>query len=184
MTSTNNLDINKMYDDALKARNDAIEKSTQASQTGYKSQIDNAKNTYNPMRNEAYTQDQTAQRTLRERMANLGLGAGGGKSMTLDNQRQSALLNRMGDISRQQRQYEDNLKTEMSKLTAQGSADKAAAAAENYTQRNQALIGQDQWQKTYEMQQQAQKYTQAWELFKKKKISKSDFYNMTGIRLK
>lgn len=132
--------IEGMYDDALKKQGEAIDANIAAGKLDYQKQINEAPKTYDPMRNEAHTNDQMAQRTLRERMANMGMGAGGGKSMTLDNQRQSALLNRLGDISRQQQQFVDDANFGMSKLDAQGVSEKAAAAAQNTSERNQALI--------------------------------------------
>lgn len=194
--------INNMYDAAQKNKEKAINAAVTAGRTAYQNQIGSADSSYKALRNEAYASDQTAQRTLRERMANLGMSAGGGKSMTLDSQRQSALLNRMGEISRQKQQYLDDLRTNISKLQTQGSADIASAAAENEAQRNQALMADfyntrtynyqqkrdqtsdGQWKKQYDMQQQSQNYQQAWALYKKRKIGRNQFELMTGIKLK
>jgi hypothetical protein len=139
--------IKGMYDSALGMRKDAINAGVEAGRLGYQRQIEQAPTTYQPLRNEAYTNDQMAQRTLRERLANMGMNATGGKSLTLENQRAMGLQNRLGDINRQQQKFIDDANFAIKELEAQGRYQEAQAVADSANSQIGTMI-EDRWRNT------------------------------------
>jgi len=202
-------DLKGMSAASLLERRKAIQEATEAAKLPYQSQIDNAEKEFAPLKNEAYANDRIAQRQQRERLANMGLGATGGASMTLENNRAMSLQNRLGEISRQQQQLKDDANLQISQLVAQGKTQEAQAVADESGRLNQQLVDDYYKTKDYNMQtdqfnyqkdrdkigdqyresefnaqQEVNKFNKAWELYQQKGISAKKFKNMTGIDVK
>ena len=146
-------DFEGMSQKTLDARMKAIQTGVEAGKQQYQRQIDNAAKEYDPLRNEAYTNDQRTQRQQQERLANMGLSATGGASMTMESNRAMSLQNRLGDISRQQQKLVDDANFQINQLVAQGKVDEAKAVSEETDKLNQQLV--DDYYKTrdYKLQQ-------------------------------
>lgn len=142
-----------MYDTSLANQKAAIQAGVDAGKLDLQNTISNAGKEYDPLRNEAYVNDQAAQRQLQERMANMGMSATGGKSMTLDSQRNMSLQNRLGDISRQQQQVVDDANLQINKLVAEGRVQEAQAVADEANKLNDRLTEDYYKTKEYNMQQ-------------------------------
>jgi hypothetical protein len=166
-----------MYNNTLAGKLAAIQGQVQSGTAEYQRQISQAPSTYQPMRNETYTNDQLAQRALRERLANMGLGASGGKSLTLENQREMSLQNKLGDINRQQQKFIDDANFQIAQLQNQGRYQEAQAVAEVAAQMNQALQ-EDYWQRQEQKEAQTDRYYQ---MFLNKNITAAQFKKLTGI---
>jgi hypothetical protein len=187
--------INNQYDQTLKAQKKQLAAARDTTTSQYKAQIKEAAKSYDAMRKQAYTDNALAERARRESMANMGLSGAGGMSQTLAQRNRSALLGSLGDATRQQQDFTNNVNLALSNLSTQYDADYASALAQNAAERNAALLnyGQwqksydqnnDQWKKSYELDKANQNFSHAWELYAKRKITKDQFKNMTGIKLK
>ena len=198
--------INDQYNQTLKAQQKQLAASRDVTTSQYQAQLKEAAKSYDTMRKQAYTNNALADRTRRESMANMGLSGAGGMSQTLAQRNRSALLGTLGDATRQQQDFSDNVNLALSNLKTQYGADYASASAQNAAERNAALLSYGQWQKQYDQtQQQWQKqydqtqqqwqrqydqtqqntnFDHAWALYLKRKITKDQFRNMTGIKLK
>ena len=83
----------------------------------------------------------------------MGLGAVGGKSLTLENQRSMNLQNQLGDITRQQQEVIDNANFEIQQLMAQGRVQEAQAVADNASTMNNQLINKFYQDREYNFNQ-------------------------------
>ena len=101
--------LEKQYKSQLDAQLKKAEAAYTQNANNYRSQLDKAPEAYQAMRNQAYTQNALAEQARKENMANMGLSGAGGTSQTLQQRNQTALLNAVGDISRQQQDYTDNI---------------------------------------------------------------------------
>jgi hypothetical protein len=173
-----NQTITDAYNSALKARLEAIAGQVAAGTAGYQKQLAEAGQKFDPLRNEAYTQDQLAQRALRERMANMGLSATGGKSMTLESQREMSLQNRLGEINRQQKQLETDAQFEINRLIAQGEYEKAQAVAEEAARMNEALMNEYWRQQEYGLSERGTKLQEEQFAQQKKDAEIDRYYQM------
>lgn len=145
--------VNDIYDQLKLSQETQIEGGYNAQKLELDAQKDKAPDIYDPLRNEAYTSNETAERSRREAMANMGLSGAGGTSQTLQQRNTNALLNSLGDISRQQQDYTNNINLALSKLGIQKEADITSAGQQLESQRNQALLDQSNWEKNYGLQQ-------------------------------
>ena len=183
--------INSIYDDIKSSQQQAISGRYDAQRLELNTQKEKAPDIYNPLRNEAYTNSEMAERSRREAMANMGLSAGGGTSQTLRQRNTNALLNSLGDISRQQQDYTNNIQLALDKLGIQEGAERGSSDLQIDSQRNQALLDQGNWEKGYGLQQSQyglsksdSAFNQAFELYSKKLITKKQFESMTGLDIR
>lgn len=192
-------DIKKMYDDMLGRQKAAGAAQTQAGVSQYEQQKQKIPKAYDPLRDEAYLNDQTAMRQQRERLANMGLSGTGGKSMTLESNRQAGLQNTLGDISRQQQSALDEIDNQIANLKAQGNFTEAQMVADNAKQMYDALMNNYQSNRSFaeqqrqynesqglqkqqlDLQMQSDKFNQAWALYQSGKMSAKNFEKITGI---
>jgi hypothetical protein len=172
-----NSNISSMYEQSLASRLAGIDAQTAAGRAGYTKQIQEAPQTYQPLRNEAYAQDQTSQRALRERLANMGLGAAGGQSLTMENQRTMSLQNRLGDLNRQQQKVIDDANFQINQLMSQGEYEKAQATADEAAKMNQALL-EEYWRNQQKKETEIDRYYQ---MFANRHITAKQFKKLTGI---
>lgn len=196
--TTPGYDIGAGYKSALDARIAAINAGRDAEIAAQNKLISELPGQYDPMRNEAYTNDQVAQRQLRERMANLGAGAGGGTSLTFDTRRQMALQGQLGDINRQQAKAKTDAEFNIGQIGSKANAEINSATAEIEQQKQQALRDEAWKGKDYDLQKKASdlsqkqfdqavkdgKFDQAYQLWQSKSISAAQFKKMTGIDVK
>jgi hypothetical protein len=157
----------------------------------YTDQKDKADETYQPMRNQAYTENAMAEQARKENMANMGLSGAGGTSQTLQQRNQTSLLSTLGDVNRQQQDYTDNINLALSNLDTQYKSDDLALEQQNQADLNAALTAYDQWRsgydlsnQEYELSQSNSAFDQAWALLQKKRITKDQFEVWTGIKLR
>lgn len=172
------------YESALQARLAQLKANRDIGINEQQALIDTSGQSYNPLRNEAFTQDQIAQKNLRERLANMGMGATGGTSQTLDLQRSMGLRGQLGQIGLQQQNYIDTARRKMAELGIQYGADETSAIKEIEAQKAQALQEQYWKQVALEQQQEEARFSRAWALYQKKKITAKQFATMTGISVK
>lgn len=193
------MDIPSMYQDLINKRKQAIADQTNANKLQYQSQITEAPDIYNPQRNNAYLVDAQQQRLQRERLANMGLAATGGKSMTLENNRVMDFKKTLGGIDKQQQDYINGLNQKITGLDVQGRYDQSNAEADLLGQQYETLMNDYYRNRDYDYQQQqaaeekrrfdeqqriAQEeanFNRAWALYNAKKLTKAQFKAMTGI---
>jgi len=163
--------IKNYYDEQLKNSLDAAQKSYEASKIPYNYNISQAPATYQPQRNDAYTQNMSDQRTLRERMANYGLGASGGTSSKLENRLANSLQSNLNSINLNQQNYIDQQNNELAQLAAKNQANAADITAQNRLDMNTAMLNQQ----NTDFQTYLQMYLNG-------NISKKQFQNLTGFK--
>lgn len=130
-----------------------IEAQRQASQAQRQGQIDSAMAQYNaslsnipqqyqPLRNQAYTDQSLADRVMRERMANMGYSGQGGMSQTLQQRNTTNLLGNLGAVDRQQQGATDALNLGLTQFQTQMAADAAAENSQFDAQLAEMLLNQ------------------------------------------
>ena len=164
--------IKDYYNQQLQNSIDAANKSTEASKIPYNYNISQVKNTYQPQRNEAYTQNMADQRTLRERMANYGLSAGGGTSSKLENRLTNSLQSNLTGVNLAQQNYVDQQNNSLAQLQAQNQSNVADITAQNQLGMNTALLNQQNTDVSNYLN-----------LYLAGRISKSQFQSLTGITI-
>ena len=162
--------IKNYYDEQLKNSIDAANKSLEASKIPYNYNISQAASTYQPQRNNAYTQNMTDQRSLRERMANYGLGASGGTSSKLENRLANSLQSNLNSVNLAQQNYIDEQNNSLAQLNAKNQANIADLTAQNGLNMNSALLNQ-----------QNSDLSTYLNLYLNGRISKQQFQALTGI---
>jgi LysM repeat protein len=171
--------INSIYDDLLNSQQTAIKGRYDAQKLELDTEKNKAPDIYNPLRSEAYTNNEMAERSRREAMANMGYSGAGGTSQTLQQRNTNALLTSLGDISRQQQDYTNNIDIALNKLGIQETAEQNSAGLQINSQRNQALLDQSNWAQNYGLQQDQinlskgdSEFNRYMELYNKKLITK------------
>ncbi len=197
--------IKDKYDETLKAQKGQAQAARDIAQAGYEKQLNDAPAQYKALRNETSVNKNLQDRIRKENMANMGLSGAGGTSQTFQQRNTNNFLNNMGNISRQQQDFTDNINLALSNLNTQYGADVNSMIVQNNAERNAELLAQNQWQSGYDLQnrqfglqnqqfdyqkeldKQAQKNTifeQAYSLLAKRKITKRQFEAMTGVKLR
>lgn len=183
--------INSIYDNLKSSQQQAIKGRYDAQRLELNAQKEKAPDIYNPLRNEAYANSEMAERSRREAMANMGLSAAGGTSQTLRQRNTNALLNTLGDISRQQQDYTNNIELALGKLGIQEGAEINSSDLQIDAQREQAMLDQGNWEKNYGLQQSQydlarsdSTFNKAFDLYSKKLITKKQFESMTGLDIR
>jgi len=183
--------LEKQYKSQLEAQLKKAEAAYTQSVNSYQAQLAKAPEAYQTLRNQAYTEHALAEQSRKENMANMGLSGAGGTSQTLQQRNQTALLKTVGDINRQQQDYTDNINLALANLDTQYRADTFALEQQNQAELNAALMAYDQWRSgydlsvdQYELSRSSRVFEQAWALLQKKRITKAQFEQWTGIRLR
>ncbi len=139
---------------------------------------------YQYLKNEAYVNNALIEKARRENMANMGLGGTGGASQTLEQRNTGRLLREIGDISRQQQDYSDNVNMALYNLKTKHKADLTEVESKTASERIAALTEQARFEAQFEQARQKNLFDQAYSLYKKKLITAAQFTEMTGIALK
>jgi hypothetical protein len=183
--------IEEQYAKELAAQKTQLKAGYDQNASAYQKKISDAAGQYQQLKNEAYVNNALAERARRENVANMGLSGEGGASQTLQQRNTNALLGTLGDSSRQQQDYTDNVNLALANLAAQYGTDVMGIEAKNASALNEALIKQNQWQANYDLDQQKQledeqqsTFKQAYNLYLKRLITAAQFKAMTGISLK
>lgn len=182
--------IEEQYAQSLAAQKAQLKAGYDQSAAAYQKQLGDAASQYQQLKNDAYVNNALAERTRRENMANMGLSGQGGASQTLQQRNAAALLGTLGDASRQQRDYEDNVNLALSNLGTQYGADVSSLEAKTAAALGEALTKQRQWQADYDLQaqkmqeaEQQNTFKQAYTMYLKRMITAAQFQAMTGLSL-
>lgn len=178
----------RLLTEAQTAKNDSDYK---VSRDTYQNQLGKSEETYQPLRNEAYVNNALAEKSRKENMANMGMSGEGGTSMSLQQRNTGNLLSTLGDVSRQQRGFEDDINLALTNLDTTHNAANTSVTAELDAQRIGAQLAQSQFDQNLELSQSqydlAQKnsiFDQYYALLKDKRITKDEFELATGIDLR
>ena len=152
--------IKNRYLETRKAQKAQIDAAYLNQKSSYQKQIKDAPGTYQPLRNQAYVNNAMAERGRREQMANMGQSAAGGMSQTLQQRNTNQLLNTVGDATRQQQGYIDNVNLALGNLKTQRSADIASARSQSMAGMNADLLSQNNWQQNFDAQRAAEQQAQ------------------------
>ena len=152
--------IKNRYLETHKAQKAQIDAAYLNQKSSYQKQIKDAPGTYQPLRNQAYVNNAMAERGRREQMANMGQSAAGGMSQTLQQRNTNQLLNTVGDATRQQQGYIDNVNLALGNLKTQRSADIASARSQSMAGMNADLLSQNNWQQNFDAQRAAEAQAQ------------------------
>lgn len=190
-TKTSQEMIDEQYASALKAQQESLKKDYDTSRMDYEAKLGQSDETYQPLRNEAYVNNALAEKTRRENMANMGLSGGGGTSLSLQQRNTGNLLSTLGDVSRAQQGYEDEIGLTLAKLDTTYAGSESSAAAENESQRLAAQLAQGQFDQNYALSEatlaetkRSNTFDQYYQLYKTGRITKGEFELATGIDLK
>ncbi|MGI5850415.1 MAG: hypothetical protein ACOX8Q_10210 [Christensenellales bacterium] len=180
--------IDEIYDQSLNAQKAKLKGRYDKGVAAYQKQLDDAPEQYQKLKNHAYVSHAQTERSRQEALANMGLSAAGGTSQTLQQRNTNTLLNTLGDVSRQQQDFTDNVNLALANLSTDYETDLSSLTAQMESDKNVAKLAQDQWQEGYELQQkqfeQSQQdsiFSQAFSLYNKRLITKAQFKAMTGI---
>ncbi len=183
--------IEEQYAKDLAAQKAQLKAGYDQNSAAYEKQMTEAAAQYQQLKNEAYVNNALAERTRRENVANMGLSGEGGASQTLQQRNEAALLETLGDASRQQQDYTDHVNLALANLATKYDADMAGVEAKNAASLSDALIRQNQWQADYDLQaqkmhedEQQDIFKQAYNLYLKRLITAAQFKAMTGVSLK
>jgi hypothetical protein len=161
------------------------------SKSQYENQLGKSDETYQPLRNEAYVNNALAEKARRENMANMGLSGEGGTSLSLQQQNTGSLLNTLGDVSRQQQGYEDEISLALANLDTTYQGNVSSVTADYEAQKIAAQLSQNQFdqnyalsQSQYELSKSDSVFSQYYQLLKAKRITKKQFEQATGYDLK
>lgn len=183
--------IEEQYAQSLEAQKAQLKAGYDQNAAAYQKQLGDAAAQYQQLKNDAYVNNALAERARRENVANMGLSGLGGASQTLQQRNTAALLGALGDASRQQRDYEDNVNLALSNLATQYGADVSSLEAKNAAALSEAMTKQRQWQADYDLQaqkmqeaEQQNTFKQAYNMYLKRMITAAQFQAMTGLSLR
>ncbi len=183
--------INDQYKNMLDAQKTKLDAAYQQNKTAYNKQLSDLPGQYQGIKNEAYANNALAEQARKENMANMGLSGAGGTSQTLQQRNQTSLLNTLGDAARQEQDYTDNINLALGSLTTQYNADTLSAEQQNAAELSGAIVSQGQWLSGHDLSQQQldlsrkdSAFNQAWSLYQKRLITKKQFEQLTGYKLK
>ena len=171
--------IDEQYRKTADAQKKKLDADYDISQRGLESQRDKVDETYQPLRNEAYVNNALAEKARKENMANMGLSGEGGTSLSLQQRNEGNRLSTLGDISRQQQGYGDEIDMALANLNTTYNASVGSVDADTEAQRIAAQLAQGQFEDNYALSEQqlrisqgGAKVSQVMELYKKKLITK------------
>lgn len=152
--------IDDIFEKSRQSQMAALEGQYSQKKNEYSKQIDKAPQTYDPLRNKAYVDYGMAERSRRESIANTGLSGAGGMSQTLQQRNTRSLLGTLGDISRQQQDYTDNINFALSQLSTQYDSNKNSINYQIDSDKGKANLDQGNWDRNFGLQQQQFDMTQ------------------------
>lgn len=176
--------IKSYYDNIEEAQKAQLLAQYEQNYAQLKGQLERAPKQYQTLKNEAYVNNALAERARRENMANMGFSGTGGTSLSYEQRNTGRLLRTLGDVSRQQQDYSDNVNNALYNLGAKYKADLSGIAAKTASERIAALSEQARFEAQYEQARQKDVFDQAFSLYKKGLITAAQFTEMTGIALK
>lgn len=183
--------IEEQYQKLIEAQAAKIGADYDVSKQQYESRLAGAGAAYQPLRNEAYVNNALAERARKENMANMGLSGEGGTSTTIEQRNTQSLLSGLGDISRQQRGYEDEITLALAGLNTTRAADLSKMRSELESKRAAALLAQKQAEADDTLNrdrlaasQEEDLFSRYYQLYKARMITKKQFEDATGIDLK
>ncbi len=183
--------IEEQYQKLIEAQAAKIGADYDVSKQQYESRLAGAGAAYQPLRNEAYGNNALAERARKENLANMGLSGEGGTSTTIEQRNTQSLLSGLGDISRQQRGYEDEITLALAGLNTTRAADLSKMRSELESKRAAALLAQKQAEADDTLNrdrlaasQEEDLFSRYYQLYKARMITKKQFEDATGIDLK
>ena len=183
--------IDEQYANLLKAQTEQLNAETTVNQNNLNSQLAQSDATYQPLRNEAYVNTALAERARKENMANMGLSGEGGTSLSLQQRNTGNLLSTLGDISRGQQSYEDEINLALTNLQTTNDANLSSVTADIEAQRIAAQLSQMQFDQSYALSERQQNLTeesaafdQFYSLYRAGWITKQQFEEATKIDLR
>lgn len=141
-----NDNISSMYDNQSKSDISALRQAIQKSISEQQKTIDNAPQTYQPMRNESEVQRYGDLRTALEQSANMGDRGGVGRQAALETQVQAD--NRLNNIDLQQQNLVNTAKQNIADIQSSASLQEQQINSTNAANKLKALIEQQQTAKT------------------------------------
>lgn len=127
------------YDTLLAGQTAAQQKSYEAAQEPYKYNLSQAQSIYQPARNELYTQNATAERALREQLANIGASGSSGYSQRSQQQLAQALQSGLTSTDLEQQAYIDEQNRGLTQLGTENEAALLKLQSENAYNKTQAM---------------------------------------------
>lgn len=176
--------IKSYYDNLMDAQKAQLLAQYEQNYAQLQKQLERAPEQYQVLKNEAYVNNALAERARRETIANMGLSGTGGTSQSLEQRNTGSLLRTLGDVSRQQQDYSDNVNTALFNLGAKYKADLSGIEEKTALERIAALAQQARFEAQYEQARLKNVFDQAYSLYKKGLITAAQFTEMTGISLK
>ncbi|MBT3320511.1 MAG: hypothetical protein HN389_12200 [Clostridia bacterium] len=176
-----------------KSARDKLEQQYNRDQAEYAKQGRVAAQEFKGMQNQATVGKAMQERVRKEQMANMGMSTGGGTSRTFAQRNANNLNNQLGSISRQKRDYKENVNSALANLRGKYDAEGNAIEAQNNAssmnaqmqyeqwkqgfdqQQQQMDMSRDQWEKSFTAQQENAAFDQAMALYRSKKITRKQF---------
>jgi len=132
-------DLKKNYGEQLTNKTAAQNQNYNAGIMPYNTAIQGADKAYQPKMNDVYSQTALSRRALAERMANMGMGAGGGTSQRATTDLSNAFLGGIKGVGLEKQGFIDTQNNAISQAAAQNQAGIANLTAENTAGYQQAL---------------------------------------------
>lgn len=171
--------IDEIYENSKKAQLGTLEGQYNTQTAEYEKQRDEAPKTFDPLRNEAYVNAEMAERSRKESMANMGLSGAGGSSQTLQQRNTNTLLSTLGNISREQLDFTNNVNFALEQLATKYDSDRNSITAQIDSEKNRAYLDQGNWVKSFGLQEDQlnltkkdSEFNKYFELYKKRLITK------------
>jgi len=190
-TQTSQQTIDEQYAQLLAAQTARLNAERAVGENNLNNQLAQSDATYQPLRNEAYVNTALAEKTRRENMANMGLSGEGGTSLSLQQRNAGSLLSTLGDISREQQGFENEIGLALANLQTTSDANLSGAAADIDAQRIAAQLAQSQFDQNYALSAAAQQlaeqnaiYEQYYQMYRAGWITKKQFEDATHHDLK
>lgn len=156
--------IKDNYAQQLKDKIAAQNASNSANKLKFTQNIGKADTLYGGLKGDAYTQNAVDKRNLAENMANMGMGAGGGTSLTASHNLKNNLLGNLASADLKKQGYIDEQNAGIAQADINNQAAIANITAENKMNLNTALLDQIKYMQDY--------YTN---LYLNDKLSSSDY---------
>lgn len=127
------------YDALLSGETAAQQARYQAAQEPYKYNLSQAQGTYQTMRNDLYTQNVQGERSLREKLANMGASGGGGLSMKTQQQQSLNLQKGLTQADLEQQKYVDEQGRGLTQLEMENQAKLGQLTSQSEYEKSKAM---------------------------------------------
>ena len=178
------------YQQLIDAQKAQLEAAYNKQAGDYSSQRQQSASDYRSLINQATAENAMQERARRESMANMGLSGAGGTSRTHAQMANNNLVNQLGSIKLQQKEYNEEVDRALADLAGQYNSDSQNVSASIGAQRLNDQLAYEQWKRGHELQSdqfewsiENAKLNQLIDLLRSKKISKKQFETLSGIRL-